>query len=128
MIEAANFQRIDYRIADRAACLVQIAQALHRLRDRLDLTAIRLGPAATADEIKPLLNDPSFVCRVRTLRGIDESAPRETRVYGIKGGLFLRLRGVAGSLVEVTIAARGKTWRSEYDAADAVVIDLKEQD
>ena len=128
MIEAANFQRIHYRTNDRAACLVQIAQALRRLQERLDVTAIRLGPEAVVQEIRPLLRDPSFVCRYRTLRNLDESALREASVFRIKGGLSLRLKGVKGALVEITISAGGKTWQSEYEAVDAVGIELKGQE
>src|ERR1051326_261886 len=46
ILEAVDSQRNDYRQEDLAGCLVQIAQAVRRLRDLTNVTMIRLGPGA----------------------------------------------------------------------------------
>jgi hypothetical protein len=109
ILESAGTQRIDYREADRADCLVKIAQALSRFREQTSIITVRLGPATTVDHISTLLNDGTFACTCETLRGTRESAPRSIPVRPIKGGLFVQLRGIAPEeFVRITIAARGR--------------------
>jgi hypothetical protein len=59
ILEAVDAQRIDYREADRAACLREIALALKRFREQISVTTVRLGPIAVVDQISPLLDDAS---------------------------------------------------------------------
>ena len=51
MIAASGNQRIDYREADRAACLLNIALALERFRKQTGVTTVRLGPQSVVEQI-----------------------------------------------------------------------------
>jgi hypothetical protein len=127
ILESADAQRIDYREEDRAECLVRIAQALQRFHDMTNVRMVRLGPAPAADQISPLLDDPSFTCTCQTLRGTVRLDPRLTPVFPIKGSLFAQLRGIAhGDLVRLVVSARGRTWRSDYESVDTVDVQVRE--
>jgi hypothetical protein len=127
ILEAVNAQRIDYREADLAACLVQIAEALRRFRDQTNVTMIRLGPIAAVEQINPFLDDATLVCMCQILRGAVQFPARRIPVLPIKGGLFVQLHGVAqGELVRITISAGGRIWRSSYESVDTVDIQVKE--
>ena len=93
MLEAVNAQRIDYREVDRPACLLQIAQALRRLLDQLNVTTVRLGPASVVEQISVLLDEPAFTATSQVLRGDALRAPQPVAVFPIKGSLFVKLRG-----------------------------------
>ena len=127
ILEAVDAQRIDYREADRAACLREIALALRRFREQISVTTVRLGPIAVVDQISPFLDHASFTCSCQTLRGTALSPARAIPVFPIKGGLFIQLRGIApGELVRITLSAGGRVWRSSYESVDTVDIQLKE--
>lgn len=126
LLPATNLQRITYQESDRALCLVAIAQALRRFCELTNVTTIRLGPSAVIDQISPMLDDPSFSCECRTLRGIIERQGVPNKVRPIKGGLFVQLQGVApDELVRVAISAGGHTWRSSYESIDTVDLQLR---
>lgn len=91
------------------------------------MVTVRLGPSSVVDQISPLLDDASFVCRCRTLRGGVESEPRVIPVFPIGGGLFLQLRGITEGEPVIAISAGGRTWRSSYEPLDTVDMQLKEQ-
>lgn len=127
ILEGAGTQRIDYKDSDRAGCLVRIAQALQRFDEQTNITTVRLGPSTATDDISSLLHDPSFNCTCETLRGARQLPPRPTPVFPMKGGLFVQLRGVApDEFVRISIYARGRVWRSDYESVDTVDIRLKE--
>jgi hypothetical protein len=126
MIEAHNAQRIDYSEGNRAECLVQIAQALAKFREENTVRTIRLGPDAVVGLITENLEHHSFTCRVRTLRGGDQTEWRDVAVLPVRGGLHVRLRGVRkGELVQIAISAAGRGWRSDYETLDTVDVQLK---
>ena len=125
MLDALNAQRIEHREADRAATLLQIAQALRRLLDRLSVTTVRLGPAPVVDQISILVDDPTFTATSQVLRGEAPLPPQPVAVFPIRGGLFVKLRGmVEGDFVRITISARGQMWRSSFESIDAYNVDL----
>ena len=127
IVEGAGAQRIDYRETERAACLLQIAQALRRFREESNVTTVRLGPSAVVDQISAHLDDVTLAASCQVLRGNTVLPTRPIPIFPIKGGLFVKLRGIAdGDLIRITIAARGRTWRSSYESVDAVDIQLKE--
>jgi hypothetical protein len=127
ILDAVNAQRIDYFEADRAACLVRIAEALRRFHDLANVTTIRLGPIAAADQIGALLDDPLFECSFQILRGTTLLPAERAQVLPIKGALCVKLRGVArGDLVRITISTRGRRWRSDYESVDTVDVQVKE--
>ncbi len=126
MIDAHNAQRIEYRETDRADCLVRIAEALGKFREQISVQTVRLGPEALIEQMSGYLDDASFICRLRTLRGTIQSAPVEVPVLPLKGGLFVRLKGVReDDLVQITISAGGRTWRSDYESLDTVDVQLR---
>ena len=125
MLDAINAQRIDYREADRAACLLQVAQALRRLLDQLDVTTVRLGPAEVVDQVSAVLDDPTFSATSQVLRGDAALPSQPVAVFPIKGGLFVKLRGILeADLVRITISAHGRTWRSSFESVEAYNVDL----
>jgi hypothetical protein len=127
ILEAADAQRIDYQEADRALCLVKIAEALKRLRELTRVTQVRLGPSGAVEHISSLLDHPTFACACQVLRGAVQSEPQKAAVVPIKGGLFAQLRGVPeGELVRITISVAGRVWRSSYESVDTVDIQVKE--
>ena len=129
MIEAANQQRIEYQETDRALCLLQIAAALRRFREQTNVTLVRLRPASMVDQICSFLDDPSFVCRCKTLQRGVEFPAQEIPVIPIKGGLFVQLHGLEdGALVRITLSAGGRTWQSTYESVDTVDIELKNRE
>jgi hypothetical protein len=61
------------------------------------------------------------------MNGNAESPPRETSVFPITGGLYVRVADLtAQTLVSVTIEAGGRVWISDYEGVDAAAIKLKE--
>lgn len=126
MISAANTQRIFYRESERAACLIEIAEALVRFRGQSGVTTVRLGPKEVVDHLRPLLDDPSCVCRWQRLRNAAESPQQEARVLRVKGSLVVNLRGVLpGDYVRLLVSAGGRTWHSDYESVDTVDIRLE---
>ncbi len=127
ILEAVQTQRINYREENRAERLVQIAEALRRLHELTRTITVRLGPGPLMDEVSTMLEDPSFSCTCERLQGLRQIAAHNTPVLPIKGSLFVRLRGIASNeLVRITISARDRTWRSEYESVDTVDIQVKE--
>ena len=125
ILEEVGAQRIEYREADRAASLLQIAQALRRFLDRLNVTTIRLGPPAVVEQVRVLLDDPTFTASCQVLRSDTVMRPKPEAVLPIKGGLFIKLRGIVeGDLLRITISARGQTWRSTFESIEAYNVDL----
>lgn len=126
MIEAMNTQRIDYREAERADCLLNIALALERFGSEVSVTTVRLGPEQVVEQIHPFLDDPTFFCRCQILRGAIALGMQQIPVLPIKGGLFVKLRGIVeADLVRLTISAGGHLWQSSYESVDTVDIQLK---
>ncbi len=110
-----------------ATCLIKIAQAVKRFKDLTDVTTIRLGPAWAVEQISAFLDDATFVCTWQGLRDSVRQSPRLVPAFPIRGGVFVQLRGVAqGELVRITISARGRTWRSDYESADTLDVQVKE--
>ena len=130
VVEAVNAQRIHYDESRRAECLVEIASALNRLNKLTRTTTIRLGPPAVVEDLGDVVDDPTLVCRVQTLQGSAAPSPwRQTQVFPISGGLFVRLRGLAvGELIRIEVAASGHKWRSSYESVDTVDIQLRAQE
>jgi len=127
ILESVDAQRIEYRPEDLAGCLIKIAQAVRRLNDSTKVTMIRLGPTSAVEQISPLLDDPTFGCTWQTLGGANRLTPRPVPVFPIKGGLFVQLRGVGrDELVRISISARGRVWRSDYESLDTVDVQVKE--
>ena len=127
LIEGINAQRIDFQDSDRAACLVAVAQALERFANDVRIVTVRLAPAEVAESIEQHLHAPGFSCACQVLRNATEMPPHPVPVLPIKGGLFVKLRGIdENDLVRLTIAAPGHVWRSGYESVDTVDVRVKE--
>ncbi len=125
VVEAANAQRIEYREDRLAECLVEIAQAISRLRAMTRVTTIRIGPGHVVEQLRRLIDDRSFQCRVQTLHGFVESSWQVAPVLPISGSLYVKLRGLGErEFARVEISAGGRVWRSPYEPVDTVYIEL----
>jgi hypothetical protein len=51
MIEALNAQRIDYREAERADCLLKVALTLERFSKAASVTTVRLAPETIVEQV-----------------------------------------------------------------------------
>ena len=126
MIEAMNAQRIDYREAERADCLLSIALALERFATAASVTTVRLAPEAMVKQIQPLLAHPTFICTCQILRRNVELPKQQIPVLPIKGALFVKLRSIEpDDLVRFAIAASGSGWLSDYESVDTVDVQMK---
>ena len=127
VLEAAVTQHIAYSEADRAACLVKIAQALNSFGERTNITMVRLGPESVVKQIGAFMQHATFACTCEILRGVRQSVPHRVPVFPMRGGLFVQLRGIArDEKVQISISAVGRTWRSDYESLDTVDIQVKE--
>jgi hypothetical protein len=118
--------RIDYQESQRDRCIVEIAKALHQWR-RLSPVRIRLLPQEAAENIRPLRDKPGFRVTYRVLTGANESPAKETVLFPIAGGLYVRVSDLEStSLVSVLVEAGGKQWKSDYESVDSAVINLRE--
>jgi hypothetical protein len=126
MLEGMNAQRINYREADRADCLLSIAQALERFATAARITSVRLAPQAMVTELQPLLGHQTFTCLCQILRRGSQQPAQQVPVLPIKGALFVNLRGIEpDDLVRFTISADGRMWRSDYESVDTVDVQMK---
>jgi hypothetical protein len=126
MVAALNAQHIAYREAERAACLLAVAEAVGKFRSQAAVTTVRLGPKEVVDQVRQLLDDPAFTCRCRILRGRTELPPQDVPVLPVKGTILVKLRGIQeGDLVRLAVSAGGRTWRSDYESVDTVDIRLE---
>jgi len=121
---AGDRQWIEYREDERDKLLVELAKTVGGW---VRIFRLQLLPEAFVNEIRPLLGAPGFRCTYTVLEGSRESAPRETPVRPIKGGLFVWADGLSDqSLIRVTIEGNGKRWSSDYEGIDSVGINLKQ--
>jgi hypothetical protein len=126
MVSALNAQHILYRETERAECMLAVAEAVAKFRNQTAVTTVRLGPKEIVEQIRPLLDDPTFSCRCRMLRGRTELPVQDVPVLPVKGTMLVKLRGVQeADLVRLVISAGGRTWRSDYESVDTVDIKLE---
>lgn len=122
----ADYQRIEYREEDRAACLLRLAQAVRGLQEQTRVIRVRLGPESVVAQSYDLLEEPSLVCECQTYAAGTESRPRAIPILPVQGNLEVQLRGIGRQdLVRIVISARGHRWRSDYESVDTVDIQLK---
>jgi len=118
---AGNRQRIRYSEAERDKLLVELATTVGNWVRTVDVT-LRLLPPEVVEEFRPLLGAPGFRCTYTVLEGNRESAPKDTLVRPIKGGLFVYAAGLSPqSLVRITIEGNGRRWTSDYEAPDSII-------
>jgi hypothetical protein len=120
-------QHILYDLAQRDVCLVEIAKAIGKWRLNLPIK-LQLLPDEVSDAIRPFLLRPGFRCSYQILHENFEHPITETKVIPIKGGLFVRVTGLEPlSMIQISVEAAGKRWRSDYESADSVSITLQEE-
>jgi hypothetical protein len=118
---AGNRQRIPYSEPARDKLLVQLATTVGNWVRTLDVR-LRLLPAEVVEEFRPLLGAPGFRCTYTVLEGNRVSAPKETSVRPITGGLFVDVASLSPqSLVQITVEGNGRRWISDYEAPDSII-------
>ena len=129
ILEAADAQRIDYVEAERAMCLVKVAEALRRLNDLTRVSLIRLGPEPVVETISDMLEERGFTCEYQTMQGANQSQWEPAPTLPIKGSVFVQLKGLgATDYVRLRIRVGSREWRSNYETVDTVDIRLKEKE
>lgn len=120
----AAYQRIMFSEATHAQCLVELAVAVAEIRDNLSVRRLRLGPTDAAETIRAHLR-PHATCNYRVRTKSKESSLKQTEIVRIQGALYVEIPSLKDDdFVEVSVEADGKTWRSDYEAVDAVEITL----
>ncbi len=127
ILESVDAQRTEYRQENLATCLVTIAQAVRRFKDLTSVHDDPAWPRIGGGTDSRVVGRCEFVCTWQSLRGSIQQSPRLGPVFPIRGGVFVQLRGAAqDELVRITISARGRTWRSDYESVDTVDVQVKE--
>lgn len=118
-------QHLLYDPAQRDTCLIEIAKAIGKWRLNLPIQ-LQLVPEKVANAIRPFLTRPGFRCSYQIRHENVEHPMMETKVIPIKGGLFVRVAGLEPhAIIQLSVEAAGKRWRSDYESADTVSITLK---
>jgi len=116
-------QYIPYDASARDECLVQIAKALGKWRQRVKL---QLRPEVVTRTIRPYIGKAGFHCNYSIYQDGIESAAKETKVIKLQGGLFVHVSGLGPrASVQISIEAGGKMWTSDYESIDAVSVELR---
>ena len=118
-------QYILYDEAHRDKCLVEIAQAIWRIRERVSHTTFRLEPSEFTTHFRGVLNRPGLQCSYRVMRRNVESEFQGTRMWPVAGGLAMSVEGLrAGDLIQVSASYGEHSWSSDYEPIDAIRIAL----
>jgi hypothetical protein len=121
-------QFIVYNEARRDICIVNIAQAICRIRQRASHTIFKLEPSEFKTYFRTLLNRTGLRCSYRVMRRNVESELRQTRMWPVAGGLAISVDGLrAGDLIQVCVAYGEQSWTSDYEPIDAIRIALSRE-
>lgn len=113
---SAGMVHIDYDPNNRDLCLAKLVRLLASWRRRMPVQ-VKLLPEAFVATIRPLIGTPGLQCTYRCLDGPLESPPYPAQIRRINGGLFIFIQGVPqDALVEVTVIANGREWKSDYES------------
>jgi len=124
----AGIQRIQYCEEERDRCLIQIAQAISRMRDKIDHRAFRLEPTEFTSLFRALLKKPGLRCLYRVMRRNFESDFHEAAISPVAGGLQLSIRGLrATDLIQVCVAYGDESWTSDYEPVDSIRLRLNRE-
>lgn len=121
----AGIQRIQYCEQERDRCLVHIAQAISRIRDRIEYRIFRLEPTEFVSLFRTLLKKPGLRCSYRVMRRNTESDYREVAISPVAGGLQISVGALrATDLIQVCVAYGDESWTSDYEPIDSIRLRL----
>jgi len=118
-------QHIVYTEVHRDKCLVEIAQAVCRIREKVSHTTFRLEPSEFTTCFRRFLNKPGLKCSYRVMRRNLESEFRAAKMWPVAGGLAISVEALrAGDLIQVCVSYGDHSWSSDYEPIDAIRISL----
>ena len=124
----AGIQRIQYCETERDRCLIQIAQAISRIKEKIEHRTFRLEPAEFTTIFRALLKKPGLRCSYRVMRRNIEYDFREASIFPVAGGLQLSIDGLrATDLIQVCIAYGDESWTSDYEPVDSIRLRLSRE-
>ena len=121
-----DLQRINYDEQARDKCLVEIVKAVGSWH-QTGTVRLRLLPEELTKNLRPLKNDPGLVVQYTVRIGSYEYPPRDTKIIGIAGGLFIEASNVPLDplrLVRVDIKYGNEVWSSDYEGIDSYGVHL----
>lgn len=124
----AGIQRVPYREGERDRCLVQVAQAVSGIRDKIENRVFRLEPTEFVSLFRSLLRKPGLRCSYRIMRRNTESDFREAGISPVAGGLQMSVGGLrATDLIQVCVSYGDESWTSDYEPIDAIRLRLAKE-
>ncbi len=121
----AGMQRIQYRESERDKCLVQIAQALNRIREKIQHRVFRLEPTEFITLFRSMLKKPGLRCSYRVMRRNLESEFRDASISPVAGGLQMFVDGLRPTdLIQVCVTYGDESWTSDYEPVDSIRLRL----
>lgn len=130
----AGRARINYNEANRALCLVEIAEAIGRWHQQPASFDIELMPEDFTREVRPLLLRPGAlrcVYHVIPPKGVDEGPELPTNILRRPGRLAIRTGAVprdASITVKVWSATNQLLWSSDLQPVESRVLHLTKTD
>lgn len=120
----APYQRIEFDDKSRDKCLVELAMAIAEIREEKSVRRFRFGPREVAEQIRSSIA-PGMACKYRVRSRNRESAFQEAVIIRIQGALYVDIPNLRqDDFVEFSVDVGAKSWRSDYEAVDAVEIVL----
>ena len=118
-------QSIVYNEDRRDVCIVSIAQAICRIREKSSHTIFKLEPSEFSTQFRALLNKTGLQCSYRVMRRNVEGDVCRTKMWPVAGGLAISVDALrAGDLVQVCVSFGEQSWSSDYEPIDAIRISL----
>jgi hypothetical protein len=121
----AGVQRVQYSAQERDKCLVQIAQAVGQIRDKVEHRVFRLEPTEFVSLFRALVKKPGLRCSYRVMRRNTESEFKEVPIVPVAGGLQFYVEGLrVTDLIQVCVAYGDESWTSDYEPVDSIRLRL----
>jgi hypothetical protein len=121
----AGLQRIEYFEGQRDKCLIEIAQAISRIRDMIEHRVFRLEPMEFTSLFRALIKKPGLRCSYRVMRLNTESSFRDALMSAVAGGLQMSIDGLrATDLIQVCVAYGDESWTSDYEPVNSIRLRL----
>jgi hypothetical protein len=124
----AGLQRISYCEEQRDRCLVDIAQAVGRMKNKIEQRVFRLEPTEFVSLFRSLLKKPGLRCSYRVMRRNTESDFCDAGISPVAGGLQLSVGGLGASdLIQVCVSYGDHSWTSDYEPVDSIRLRLSRE-
>ena len=123
---AGDRQSVPYDENRRERCLVDLVTAIGRWH-RERQVELKLLPDEFAQKVFPYLRRPDLRCTYSLLNDDEQSEEKPARILPIKGGLFVRARGVLPeALIQIHVECSGESWTSSFESTDSLSITLRQ--